>query len=399
MDLKSVHVIPFFGAPQIFGGMDRAAEGICNALDSLGASVTVLTTDFGIIGGLGKTGGVDSMDSSVEVLRAPSIFGGLNRFVEAYGARGFTKLCQTQIRQADIIHFHGARSFENFVGGRVAIRHNKPYVIQPHGSISRTLSWTALKTVYDGLFGIRHFRMSSRMIATSPLEAKTMTRLGIDDRRIALVPNGLDLSAWHSSGTEDGSFRSIHGIGSDDPLVLFVGRLDFTKGIETLVLAFAKIRSSAPTAKLILVGPESGSKSSILKTCRTLGIERAVILTGPLSGKAIRNAYQTAAVTVLPSIYESFGLVALEAAAAGCPVIVSRSIGVAPYFEAIDGMVVEPTTSAIAEMLEKALTDEGFRSRERAKLQRIPWSDFAWPSVGRRILAIYESILSRGELV
>jgi len=145
----------------------------------------------------------------------------------------------------------------------------------------------------------------------------------------------------------------------------------------------------------VLIGQDFGSETVVRNISRALGMEKRINILGALRRDDIRRAFQTATVTVLPSKSESFGLAALEAAAAGCPVIVSNSIGVAPYFEAIDGMVIEPDKSALVEMLDMILSDERFRKLEQSKLDLMRWSDFAWPTIASSLVHLYAEILSR----
>ena len=395
MDLRLVHIVPFFGASAQYGGMDRAAQGICSALAERGVSVTVLTTDYGVKIAASRSEGGGGLKAGVTVRRSRSMLEELNDIVELYIVRGFRKLCRDHVMSADIVHFHGARSFENLVGGRIVMGMRKPYVVQPHGSMSPSLSKTLLKNLYDKGFGRRHFRNSSAMIATSTSERKSLELFEIPPDKIALIPNGVDRSYWAMSDAQEPNFRTEYSIAEDAPLVLFVGRLDFTKGLNNLVRAFAESAARIPSARLVLIGQDFGSETVVRNISRALGVEKRINILGALRRDDIRRAFQTATVTVLPSKSESFGLAALEAAAAGCPVIVSNSIGVAPYFEAIDGMVIEPDKSALVEMLDMILSDERFRKLEQSKLDLMRWSDFAWPTIASSLVHLYAEILSR----
>src|SRR5207245_1394612 len=126
--------------------------------------------------------------------------------------------------------------------------------------------------------------------------------------------------------------------------------------------------SKAPDALLVLVGPDFGALSSLETLTRKLGLCSRVIFAGLANHEFVHSAYKQATVTVVPSSYESFSMVALESAAAGCPVIISSSVGVAPLFRSINGMVVEPATQPLAQLLARILTNDAFRNQETEKL-------------------------------
>lgn len=392
--LTATHVVPFFGPTLEHGGMATAAGHICYSLSELGVSVTVVTTTIG-----GEEDGVESSDHNeagegIRVLRSRILSPTLGRVSGFYPSLGFRKVCKPAIEEADIVHFHGARSFQNLSAGRKALKARIKYVIQPHGSLPRNLGKGLPKSVYDGLFGNIHFANSDRMIATSLVERELMLRQGIPSRKIEVIHNGIDRQFWAESNPADAGLRETLGIPSHPAIVLFVGRLDLSKGLDILVRAFASLRRKTPESVLVIAGPDFGERRKLTRLRKTLRLEKDVVFTGPLSRFEIRAAYKMATVTVLPSTFESFGLVALEAAASGCAVIVTRTCGIAALLHSAGGIVVEPSVEELSTALARVIQNIDVRELEVRALSRLPWDELSWKAVGRRLLGVYESIVT-----
>src|SRR2546422_9927370 len=135
MDLRLVHIVPFFGASAQYGGMDRAAQGICSALAERGVSVTVLTTDYGVKIAASRSEGGGGLKAGVTVRRSRSMLEELNDIVDLYIVQRFRKLCRDNVRSADIVHFHGARRFEHLLAARRVRGVKDAHVVEPDGSI------------------------------------------------------------------------------------------------------------------------------------------------------------------------------------------------------------------------------------------------------------------------
>jgi glycosyltransferase involved in cell wall biosynthesis len=119
-----------------------------------------------------------------------------------------------------------------------------------------------------------------------------------------------------------------------------------------------------------------------------------VILTGHLPKQQVRAAYGSAAVTVLPSRYESFGIAALEAVAANCPVIVTESCGVAEILKSCRGAVVQTNEHALHSRLIEILTDDEARKALIAEETNINWQSVSWPEITRSLTRIYSAVLT-----
>jgi 1,4-alpha-glucan branching enzyme len=176
-----------------------------------------------------------------------------------------------------------------------------------------------------------------------------------------LIPHGVD--NLHFLRTDSSGFISRFGLAGSE-IILYLGRVNLTKGIHILLDAFAKVVSLNPNSRLVIAGPASSQmevdygKSLVEKTKR-LGIEDKVIFTGRLTEEEKLAALESCDVFVLPSLYEPYGLVLLEAAAHGKPLISTRTDGPLDVVEEdLNGYLVPPgDSSTLADRIVTVLSD------------------------------------------
>ena len=176
-------------------------------------------------------------------------------------------------------------------------------------------------------------------------------------------------------------FRSKFAL-PEEKIVLFVGRLVYEKGIHILINAVPKILDKV-NAKFIIVG--SGyMKEQLLNIVRSMGLEHKVLFEGFLDEQTLLKLQQCADVSVVPSLFEPFGIVALEAMAAKSPVVASDTGGLSEIIEHdVTGVKVYPNNpDSLAWGINKVLLDDGYRQRIRENaykkvLERYDWEKIA----------------------
>ncbi len=192
-------------------------------------------------------------------------------------------------------------------------------------------------------------RRAQKLISPSAAHAQTIAQeLGHPAETIPVVPHGLPIPIVPRTELPE------------SPLVLFVGRLQAVKGVRDALIAFAKARQTVPQAQLVLLGGNHPTEpqAALDMLIKQLGIGEAMQQLGNLPREALNAWYAQARLLIMPSYYESFGLVALEAMAHGIPIIGYTS-GALPEVIGEAGVLV-PTadTDALAEALVRALTNE-----------------------------------------
>lgn len=246
---------------------------------------------------------------------------------------------------------------------------------------------------------------ADRIVAATPLDELQMIDLyEAKPETIQVVPCGVDLNLFHPIPCSEA--RSHVGIDGSVQALLFVGRLDPVKGLNTLLKAMClltrKMHPSWPRdICLIVIGGDAESHAEALTTdmeClqeirEELGLEDLVIFLGSRAQSSLPYYYSAAEVCVMPSLYESFGMVALEAMACGTPVLASRVGGLT--YTVQDGvtgyLVPEKDPDVLAERLELLLTDSALRRGMGARAIEFA-QRYSWPEIADQILKVYDEV-------
>jgi D-inositol-3-phosphate glycosyltransferase len=241
---------------------------------------------------------------------------------------------------------------------------------------------------------------SDAILASCRAEAEQLVRLyGADPDRIELVPPGVD-HAFFSPGERAGARAALRHLElGDGPLLLFVGRIQPLKGLDVAVRALAQLRR--PDATLVVVGGASGiGGAAEVERIRTLaddlGVAGQLRLVPPQPHHLLSTYYRAADVCVVPSRSESFGLVALEAAACGTPVVAAAVGGLRTLVDdGVSGFLVEGRdpmgfADRVARLLDDPELADTF-GRQAARRAR----DYTWSTAAGRLRRIYGDLTSR----
>ena len=249
--------------------------------------------------------------------------------------------------------------------------------------------------------------LASRIVAATPADKSQMVDLyGADPARIVVVPPGVDHELFRPIPCDEAR-RYVGLADCSERLLLFVGRLDPVKGINVLFEALCLLlRELAPSLQrrvcLAVIGGESSESAEALREeadCldevkERYGLSEMVAFLGSRAQETLPYYYSAADVCVLPSHYESFGLVALEAMACGVPVVASR-VGGLPYLVR-DGetgfLVPDNDPPALAERLRQVLTEPGLQERLGRRALEVARA-YSWRKVAEENLALYEEVL------
>jgi len=201
-------------------------------------------------------------------------------------------------------------------------------------------------------------------------------------RRLEIVPNGVDLE----------TFRPGNDWPADDGYVLFVGRLVAQKGVTFLLEALSVVLERCPETRLIVVG--DGELELFLKRItRYLGVPHRVTFLDWTTGPDLVSLYQRARFVIVPSYYEPFGIVALEAMACGRPVIASRTGGLVEIVnDGVDGFLVEVGNHLQLAQRMVSLIEDRERREAMGRAARERATAFSWDRAGAQTLALYDSL-------
>jgi len=240
---------------------------------------------------------------------------------------------------------------------------------------------------------------ADRIVAANVVERAELLRdYGAHASRIATIPCGVDTDLFTPGDRAEARRR----LGLDDrPVLLWVGRIAPIKGLDTLLDTVARLREAGRDMRLLVVGgeadePTNGHETSLRRRIAALGLGESVRFVGPQPQSVLPLYYAAADVTVLPSYYESFGMVALEAMACGSPVIASRVGGlVTTVRDGVTGFLVpDGDVEALAERIEILVGDPELRWR--LGREGVRWAaQHRWPCVAEAVCKEYASLESR----
>ncbi len=242
---------------------------------------------------------------------------------------------------------------------------------------------------------------SNTVVATSPQEEEFLRQLVSQQGHISIIPCGTNLDRFHVISKPEA--RETLGFNPDEKIVLYVGRFDPRKGIETIVRAVhqCQTRSEEPF-KLVIAGGSDPDKADGQERRRIegivaeLGLSEMTIFPGRLSHDILPLYYAAADVCLVPSHYEPFGLVAIEAMACGTPVIASNVGGL--KFTVIPeetGLLVPPhDVAGFATAIDRILSDEVWTQKLRRQASVRVSENFSWAGVAIQLSDLYRRILA-----
>jgi D-inositol-3-phosphate glycosyltransferase len=246
-------------------------------------------------------------------------------------------------------------------------------------------------------------RIADRIIAPTPAEANQLQELyGADGAKIAIVPPGVDLSRFHPIDKAEAKRRV--GIPCGDHNILFAGRIEPLKGIDTLLRAMSILQEQHPAAVkntcVAIVGGDPWADTLDAEMARLqalrheLGIHDLVTFLGAKDQDILPDYYAAAEMVVMPSHYESFGMVALEAMAMGTPVIASEVGGLAHLIRhGINGFhVPSRDPHALAARILHLLEDGELRAQLGAQARSVA-RHYAWDHIVQRMFGVYRGVL------
>ncbi|MDT7726028.1 MAG: glycogen synthase [Actinomycetota bacterium] len=206
---------------------------------------------------------------------------------------------------------------------------------------------------------------------------------------VTVIHNGIEERSWQVSADEVTHARETYSP-SGAPLLLFFGRLEWEKGVQDLLAALPRIRRSRPGTRLVIAG-KGRHLDELIKQARRLRVRRAVDFVGHLTDRELRAVLAAADAVVLPSRYEPFGIVALEAAAAKAPLVASTAGGLGEVvIDGETGLAFTPgDVDALAGAVEAVLDDELAASRRAAAAQARLAADFDWGRIAEATAEVY----------
>jgi glycosyltransferase involved in cell wall biosynthesis len=299
----------------------------------------------------------------------------------------------------DIIHTHSYGYFQSTIGAFAKIVTDKPLIITPHFHPQWSM-WggkrrKGLRKVYDRILAKSSMNTPDLVICHTRNEKELLRQYEIPESKMRIIPAGVDFTRFEEIPSPN-IFKEKYNI--QGKMVLYSGRLASNKGLLHLIESIPSVLSEYPHTTFVLVGEDEGLKKDLISRVRELGISNNVIFTGYIEDYDLfLSAYSACDIFVLPSEYEAFGIVLLEAAACEKPCIGTRVGGVPEVIvEGKTGLLVKygdskELAAAIIELLgdESKRKQMGKTARERVK------NTYTWPKIVDQLESVYKEVLSR----
>lgn len=380
--------------PVIEGGLARHVRKLAEELVAQGNAVDVLTRGAEDSPAVERQGGV-----SVHRVREPSWPRDLDRFLgwvshmnDDMFAAG---LALAEERSYELVHGHDW--LVAHAAAALSDRLGVPYVTTIHATEhGRHQGWVD-KPPQSNIHGIECWmaqRADSVICCSHYMRGHVADIFDIDEGRISVIPNGIDPRDLRP--VDDLQALRLQFAEPDEKLVLLVGRLVYEKGFQLALDALPEVIEKVGGVRFLVAG--SGTHEGELKAqAERLGLSEHGVFLGWIGDDALHSLYRISDLCVVPSIYEPFGLVALEAMASGCPCIVADTGGlreVVPAGERVGLRFNGGDAEHLGVMIERLLVDVPLRDRLVAEASEHVLS-FDWSDVAQRTSVVYRELLGR----
>ncbi|MGA8603925.1 MAG: glycosyltransferase family 4 protein [Thermoplasmata archaeon] len=385
--MKVAHVLLRFDAP---GGVETNVREVTRRLRAAGEEVEVYASDLYDEGRWERRSDYAPVVDGVPVHR----FAIRKRLVPGLTMPMMIGLIDALSESgADVIHAHSHRYGHVLEAAAVAERLGIPLVVSTHyhpADRREPPLKRGLLRIQDVVFGMTAYRVAKALVVQTDREA-ALIREFAPRRKLRTIAPGIDLGAW---STPDGDRPD--GLGLPPEYFLFVGRVASNKGLPNLLEAVARLDASS-RRPLVLMGRDWGERAQLEARARELGIFDLLRFLGHVeSPTTYRGVIRQARALVLPSEWEAFGLVLLEAMAAGTP-IVATAVGGVP--EVLDEgragrLVPYADSTALAEALRSVVANPAETNQLRAAASKRVLG-YDWSVTVDRHRALYREVTGR----
>ena len=388
--MKILHIIPSYVPALWASGPIQPTHFLNRELVRRGADVTVYTTN------------IDNYKTLDVPLKNPVVIDGVKIFYFPskfpfwywYYSSSMRVAIRDNIKKFDVVHITSVFLASSFFGGFYARRSNIPYIISPHVSLmSEPLQYHSLrKKIYLFLFEKKNLS-SAILHFTVEKEREEYIKSNLRYKDSVIIPNSFDSSGLNISVSKD-FFRKSFSISKNKNIILFLGRLTWKKGFDTLIPAFQKVARQRENCVLIIAGGDDrGYKRKIEELVEQYNVGADVIFVGELHGQYKVAALKESDVFALPSYSENFGMTIIEAMYCRLPVVVTKYVGISDVISDTGaGMVTQKDSDEIAKALLCILDDQKYANRIRECGERLVKERYSVAHVTDIFIDLYQKI-------
>jgi glycogen(starch) synthase len=375
--------------PRTVGGIAPHVYNLSRQLAQLGVDTYVVTCDFPGAPEREEINGVHVF--RVDSYKTPSPdFATWDYLMNVNMQKEAATIIRDLVGRVDMIHAHDWLVANAALGLKYVFR--IPLVATIHSTeIGRR---NGLHTDYERMIHQTENRLAHEawktVCCSGYMSSQVRWAYGLPEDRVVMIPNGVDVGNFEENFDKP-TFRSKFALPSEK-IVLFVGRLVYEKGVQTLISAMPRVLGKV-NAKFIIVG-DGGMKDFLMGQIHNMRLVHKIFFTGFLDEQSLRFLYRCADVCVVPSLYEPFGITALEAMAAKTPVVVSDTGGLAEIVEH-DKTGVKTfagNADSLAWGITRVLLDPGYAEWIRSNAYSKVLSNYNWRGIAAETGALYQKI-------
>ena len=380
--------------PLVFGGLGRHVDALARELAAAGHDVCVVTRGEAAHALDEHRDGVRVRRAAVDPLAIDLTTESLLAWTQA-SEHALVRAALPVVRRwrPDVVHAHdwlvaqSAVTLAGVTGAPVVVTMHATEAGRHQGWLPKPLN-TAIHSVERWLA----HEAAAVITCSRAMHDEAVQLFELEPQHVTVVPNGIDGARWRPSPAAGNEARKRHA-DPDAPLLVFAGRLVHEKGVQTLLDALPSLRRSHHGLRLLVAGT-GVHEAALQERARKRRLSRAVEWAGFVPETELVPVLAAADVVVVPSLYEPFGIVALEAAAVRTPMVVSRTGGLDDLVEAgIAGASFTPgDTVELTEAIAAVLDDPDAARTHADRAARAVRRRYAWPKVAAQTAALYESV-------
>jgi glycosyltransferase involved in cell wall biosynthesis len=375
-------------APLIYksaGGLSSYIAGVVPRLCDAGHQVTVVASDCTYRGAKAEDCIAIDPRAAVKLFR---VRGRINR--RLYRSSELKSWLRKSISQFDIVDIQGVWSWFAVDAACVCREAGVGYVLTPHGSMTRW-DWAKQMRFKQVFFALKLRREWSEASVVRYLSRGELDNsMRFPESPSVIIPNAIESNREVDlDGAIGRVTRQRLGIGIDDPMVLFLGRVSVEKGVAELLEAFVEVRATCPQGHLVIVGPMEGKYGEMIRhKARTLG-EGHIHILGPMFGDAKMGLFAAATLFATLSKSEGLSIAALEALSFGVPALITQESNLPEVEAGNAGRITSCTPAGAAGDLRSLLQDASCLRAMRTNARVVAQKHFSWQVVLPQLLNIY----------
>ncbi len=393
--MKILHIVPTYVPAYRYGGPIESVHNLNVGLVKAGADVTVYTTNIDGFGVLDMPLNREINMDGVKIWYFPITF---RPWQYSYNLH---KFLVKNAENFDLIHITSVFLSISTLGAYYAKKLKKPYVISPRGNLMISplnkgrMKWFK-KWLYILFIERRNLRDADVVHFTVSSEKDDYIKNKFPYKRLIVLPNIINASRFNRTDIIPAYLRNRFNLQIDKKIVLYLGRLNWIKGFDTLIPSFKKVIEKEPKAVLIIVGgDDNGYKKSIVDLIEKNNLVEFVLFTGALTGNEKKSALSDSDLFILPSYSESFGMAAIEAMFFEVPVIVTEGVGIASIIKkAKAGIVIKKDEKELSRAIIAVLSNMD-KFKEMRKLgKRLVEREFSQNRIAKQFIMEYRMIIN-----